>query len=159
MKINKIIIVAQVMFLLIVVGVLYYLYPKANVSVDNDFVEFSTINANVIMISENPDFSNPKYIDLESNKEIGFNLSPGTYYWKADNGVILGFSNKITIDSEVGMNIEKHGNETDLVNVGNVNINVSRTKDGSLVGNVILSPDESENITDSGEYMGRQDGK
>lgn len=147
------------MFLVSVIGLIYYLYPKTNLVMDDDFVRFSTINANVIMISENPDFSNPRYIDLSLNKNTSINLAPGTYYWKADNGIISGFTNEFTIESEVGMKIEHTENDSRLVNIGNVKINVTKSETGGFVGHVILSPEQSEMIEDSGEYIGREDGK
>jgi hypothetical protein len=158
-KVNKniVVVIAQVGFLILVLGGLYLLYPKSDISVSGDFVKFSSINANVVLISENPDLSNPRYIDLSLNKNTSFSLSPGTYYWKADNGIISGFTNKFTIDSNVGLEINHTENETDLVNVGNVKINVTRDKNGALVGHVILSPDQASQIENSGEYIGRQD--
>jgi hypothetical protein len=55
------------------------------------------------------------------------------------------------------MNLKKEGNETDLVNVGNVRINVTK-KGGVMVGHIILEPEQEEKINDSGQYIGRQDG-
>lgn len=159
MKTSKLIIMSQTGFLILVLALLYVLYPKSSVSVNGDFVKFSSINADVIMISENPDFSNPRYINFSEAKNLTYNLSPGTYYWKADNGIIKGFSNKFTIDSKVEMKIERNENETNLVNIGNVKINVSKDQEGTIVGHVILSPEQAEKIEDSGVYTGRQDEK
>ncbi|MEM0465641.1 MAG: hypothetical protein QXW97_02995 [Candidatus Pacearchaeota archaeon] len=159
-KINKnlIIVLTQVGFVILVLICIYVLYPKSEISINGNFVKFSSINAKVITISENPDFSNPRYIDLTEVKNVGFNLNPGTYYWKADNGIISGLSNKFTIKSNVGLVINRTENETNLVNIGNVKVNVTRDKSGSFVGHVILSPEQSQKIEDSGIYLGRQDG-
>ena len=158
MKHNIWIITGQGIFLVLVIALIYNYYPKTSADVNGNWVKFETINANVIMISENPDFSNPRYIDLTESKNISYNLDPGTYYWKSDNGVIEGISHKFTIDSEVGMNLNKTENESELVNIGDVKINVTKNDNGVMVGHIILEPDESEKIDDNGSYVGRQSG-
>ena len=146
----------QAIFLVIVLIAVYFLYPKTNIELDSTLVSFGSINANVIIISENPDFSNPRYFEIE-NKNISFNLEPGTYYWKADNGIIEGLKKEFTIESEVGIGINRSENESELVNVGNVKINITKTEEGIMVGHIILEPDESEKIEDKDEeYTGRQ---
>jgi len=150
------IIIAQMLFLVVILSVIYILYPRTEITLNKDFVSFNSINANVIIISENPDFSNSKYLDLSERKNISLSLGPGTYYWKSDNGFVQGMKNEFTIESEVGLNINRGENKTDLVNVGNVKINVTKDEKGVMVGHVILGPEESEEIEDSGEYTGRQ---
>jgi hypothetical protein len=149
------VIIMQSVFLIGVLIAIYFLYPKMNVDVNGDRVRFNSINAHVVMISENPDFSNPRYIDMNEIENVSFGLNPGTYYYKASNGFISGFKKEFTIGSEVGMNLKKEGNETGLVNVGNVKINVTK-KGGVMVGHIILEPEQEEKIEDSGQYIGRQ---
>jgi hypothetical protein len=149
---NKKIIIMQIIFLVVVVFGIYLIYPKTAVDLDGNNVRFNSINARVIMISENPDFSNPRFIDLEEN--VSFPLKPGTYYWKADNGIIEGFKNEFTIDSEVGLGIDEE--ESKLENIGNVKLNVTKNKQGVMVGHIILEPDETEDLEDA-EYVGRQE--
>jgi hypothetical protein len=155
---HKYMIIGQVVFLVLVLAAVYYLYPKTNVNVSGNFVRFDSINANVIIMSDNPDFSNPRYIDTSELKNFTLNLVPGTYYWKSDNGIIEGISHKFVIESDVGLKINRSENETDLVNIGNVKINVTKDDKGILVGHVILEPDETDEIPDSGNYTGRQEG-
>ena len=155
----KIIIAAQMIFLIIVASVLYFFYPKTNLNIGGNLVSFNSINANVIVLSENLDFSNPRYIDFERRKSISFALESGTYYWKASNSLIESLKNKFTIDSEVGMRIDREkDNESELVNIGNVKINVTKTKSGTMLGHIILQPNESEKIEDEADdkYIGRQ---
>jgi len=152
MKANKKIIIAQVIFLMIVGAVLFLLYPKAKVEINGNLVKINSGNANLIIISESPDFSNPRYLEL-NNKTEEFNLAPGTYYWKASNSYINGLKNKFTIESEVGLKID----DKELVNIGNVKLNVSEGENGVMVGHIILEPEESEKIENKGEYIGRQE--
>lgn len=152
---NVKIILAQAVFLIIVFVLIYVFYPRASIGVDGDLVNFASINAKVIMISNNPDFSNPRYFDVSDIKNFSFRLKPGEYYWKSDNGLIESRKRGFEIDSEVGLDINR-SEDTELVNVGNVKINVTKGEGGVMVGHVILEPEESEEIKDKGEYTGRE---
>jgi len=152
---NKTIILVQIVFLSLIGVAIFVMYPKVNLEVSGNLVRFDSINAEVIMISKNSDFSNPRFLDLREIKNISFELEPGTYYWKSDNGFIQGFKNSFVIDSEVGLGINKTFEKTNLVNIGNIKLNV--TKDGFLTGEIVLEPGESEEIKeDNVTYFGRQ---
>ena len=155
------IILVQGIFLVVVAIALYMLYPKTILELNGNVVNFKAVNANVIVLSENPDFSNPRYFDMSENKNAIFELPTGTYYWKSANKFIQGLENKFIIDSEVGLKInrnESEDNESEIENIGNVKVNITRTKEGIMVGHIILQPDETEKITDKEEegYVGRQ---
>jgi hypothetical protein len=157
MKLHFKVIGAQVIFLVVVIGVVYFIYPRIDVNLNGNVINFKSINANAIILSESPDFSNSRYIELGKNENISLNLNPGTYYWKSGNDYIQGLEGKFEIKSEVGMEIE---NGSDLVNVGNVKINVTKTKEGTMVGYIILEPNESEMIDNNSDgYVGRQNAK
>ena len=119
---------------------------------NEDSVSFKSINANAIIISSSPDFSNPRYVEVEDN--LSLNLKPGTYYWKASNDLLNGFGRSFVVESEVGLDIE----DDELTNTGNVILNITETEGGFLVGHIILGPDESSEIENKndGEYVGRQ---
>ena len=153
---HKKMLIIEAIFLIVIIVAAYVFYPRINLEVTGNRVNFKTINANVIVLSNNPDFSNSKFIDLE--KTNSFDLNPGQYYWKASNGLINGLKKEFIIGSEVGMKIEREGEEPNLVNVGNVIVNVTKTKDGIFVGHVILEPDDSEEIEDEANitYKGGQ---
>ena len=155
------IITMQAIFLIVVFSVIYALYPKTSMELSGNVVNFEAENANLIIISENPDFSNPRYIDMSENKNAIFELPSGTYYWKSSNKFIQGLENKFTIDSEVGLKInrnESKDNESEIENIGNVKVNITKTKEGIMVGHIILEPEQAEKITDKEdeEYAGRQ---
>ncbi len=153
------IILGQAVFIAVALALVLMLYPKTAVNVNGNAVSFSSGNADVIVISENPDFSNPRYIDFGKENNLSFSLKPGAYYWKPANNFIQGMANKFTIESNVGMKINKTDNESDLVNVGDVKINVTKTKEGITIGYIILEPEEGEMIEDSEDinYTGRQE--
>jgi len=54
----------QVIFLIAVIVAIYFLYPKTEININEDIVRFKSINANVIIISESPDFSNSRYLKI-----------------------------------------------------------------------------------------------
>lgn len=150
------IVIAQAVFLIAIFSVVYLIYPRTDIKLQEDNVNFKSINANAIVISENPDFSNSRYIKVGRDENISINLKPGTYYWKPTNDYIEGFQKSFTIESEVGLKIDMKENDSTLVNIGNVKVNVTRTKEGILVGHIILEPNESQKI-EEGKYEGRQD--
>ncbi len=155
-KYMKILVVLQAVLVIGVLSGVYFLYPKISMNVEGTVVNFQRINANVIIISENPDFSNPRYLDFEGRDNISFSLKPGTYYWKASNEYLEGLKKDFTIDSEVGMKVEVDEKGSKLINVGNVILSVIRNKEGVMVGHIILEPNSSEEIENSGEYVGGQ---
>lgn len=152
---HKIFIVVQILLVVFFAIGLFVFYPRADLEVSGNTVMFDAWNAEVIILSMNPDFTNPRYVDIEEN--VSFSLKPGTYYWKASNGILEGFEKEFEIKSEVGLEIIAKGNEKELKNLGNVKVNVSRTREGGFVGYIILEPDEDSSIEDEGEYIGRQD--
>jgi len=168
MKMNhKTIIIGQVVFLALVIILLYNFYPKVEFSVNGNIVKFNSVNSNVIIISKNPDFSNPRYINFE--KEDTFvQLDPGKYFWKPANNLIKGFKKELEIKSNVGIAIFRNESEIDseyqsegnesakIKNIGNVKINVTKREDGVMVGHIILEPEETKKIEDKGVYEGRE---
>lgn len=157
MKTNKHmkIIGIQILIIMTVFMVVYMLYPRAEAKISGNIIKFKTTNANVIAISENPDFSNPRYLDFENNA-INLSLNPGTYYWRASNSYIEGLTKEFTVESEVSMKVDIEDNATKLVNIGNVKLNVTKNKEGMMVGYIILEPTETEEIANEGEYLGGQ---
>lgn len=156
-KHTKIIIIQAIIVALIGI-IIYIFYPKIEFNLNGNTIKFDSINADKIIISKNPDFSNSRYIDFSNEKNISLNLEPGTYYWKPDNGLISGLKHEFTIDSIVSLETNNTDNETNLVNVGNVKINVTKDNNGIVVGYVVLEPNESEKIENKGVYVGEQDG-
>lgn len=148
---TKSVILIQTVFLAIALMAVYLLYPKINASVAGNTIRFETGNVNILVLSDNPEFNDSRYIAVYNNLTI--NLSPGTYYWRAGNGVIWGVSHRLDVNSEVGLRLNE--NDSELENIGNVKVNVSRTSDGSLVGQIILEPEQAEKI-ENGTYVGRQ---
>lgn len=151
---HKLFIIGQLIFVFLILAGAFIFYPRAEMNLNGNKVEFKSINANVVILSSSSDFSNPRYVDL--NDSIAFNLKPGTYYWKVGNGILESFSDEFKIDSEVGLQILEKNGSYELKNVGDVKLNVTKTKDGRFVGHVILGPEEGESIENEGVYTGGQ---
>ena len=153
---HKWFILCQAIFVVATLVAILVFYPRASLDLIGNKASFKSLNANVIIISSNPDFSNPRYVDI--NDSASFNLKSGTYYWKASNGFIEGLSKKFMIDSNVGLEIVEKDDERKLRNIGDVKVNVTKTKNGTFVGYIILEPEESEEIENEEDkaYTGRQ---
>lgn len=151
--ISKKIIMIEIIFLVIIGISIFIFYPKMKIEVNGSNLNFNSINANAVLISDNAEFSDARYVEIGKGEEVNLNLKPGTYYWKASNNYLEGMKQKIEIDSEVGMKIE---NESELVNIGNVKINVTKNKDGELIGHVILEPEQAEKIENETGFIGGQ---
>jgi hypothetical protein len=156
---HKTIFISQAVFLLIVLASIWIVYPSADVKVNGNIVNIDSGKASLIILSKNPDFTNPRYLDIQKDKDknITLSLKPGKYYWKASNGIIEGLSHEFEISSKVGLEIQDKENATSIVNVGDVKVNVSRNKEGVLVGHIILEPNQADQIENSGVYSGVQD--
>ena len=148
--------------LIVVAGLVGYTQPLVIGPIDdletsNTSILFSFENANVILIDDNPDFSSPEEIFVEDNLVINF--KPGVYYWRI-KGISESTVRKLTIVSEVNLKVRKaegdQENKYDLVNAGNVPLEVDIFENGSLRTDVILGVDESTEASGT-KFIGRQD--
>ncbi len=153
---TKIIVIVQAILIFGILLFVFASYPRISVNVLGSVVNFNSSNTKIIVISQSPDFSDAKYVEIKEN--LSLRLAPGVYYWKARNNLLEGFENRFSVDSEVGLNIERENNDTELVNMGNVRVNITRDKGGILAGHIVLDPNETQTIEDEGKYVGRQNG-
>jgi len=126
--------------------------PLDDLSTTNTGVLFSFEKAELVLIDDNLDFSSPTEIYVEDNLVI--NLVPGVYYWKAV-GVLASDVRKLTIESEVDLKLQEDGENYEVVNSGNTELNVDIYNNGKLSGNVILGVDESEEVSGT-KFIGGQ---
>ncbi len=154
---NRHIIIIQIAFILVVFIGIFFFYPKVGYNINGNIVQFSSINSNVIIISKNPDFSNPKYVNFEKDN-VYVQLESGKYYWKPANNLVKGFKKEFEVKSEVGIKISRNESEyntnssAEIKNIGNVKINVTKRDDGVMIGHIILEPEETKEIEDKGVY-------
>src|SRR3989344_8726141 len=127
--------------LAVLLGMFLYYQPVLN-SPDNGArvtgaVLFSFEKANEILIDDNLDFSSPRRILAEDDLVI--NLEPGIYYWKVRNdGVLNSEIRKLEVNSQVALRLEESEKGYDLVNAGDVPLEVDVFNNGTLTGKVTL---------------------
>ena len=142
LKIDLILIIGSLISLIFLVG---YVSPLVIAPVDNyessgRGVLFLIENAEELLIDNNMDFSSPDKYNIKDGLKI--DLEPGIYYWKAV-GVVNSKIRTLTINSEV--NLELRASEDgsyEVVNVGNIRLNVDVYNGTELVDKVKLEVSE-----------------
>jgi hypothetical protein len=130
MKYMKIVIM-QVIILMVIVGGILMFYPRADIGLEGNLVSFDSINANVIEISDNPEFNNSRFLDLRE-ENVSFRLVPGTYYWRAYNGVLEGMVHEFVISE----------NETENIVTKDAMLKVEKDEKGGFTGKIVLEDEE-----------------
>ncbi|MBS3088502.1 hypothetical protein J4402_01850 [Candidatus Pacearchaeota archaeon] len=115
--------------------------PQDDLETTSTAVLFEFSNADKILLDDNLEFSSPEEIYAKDNLVI--NLKPGVYYWK-----VVGFEEseirELTIKSEVGLKLqESDDGKYEVVNAGNVGLDVEIFNKGTFVGKTVLEPEES----------------
>lgn len=159
-KINleKKIILSEAIF---VIGVLVYLffsttpsqiYPLQGMTIVEPNFNIEIENGEEVLISIDENFTNP--IILKEDSEI--TLLPGVYYWKVRSRFRESEVNNFTIKTHVGLDIKERKENYELQNSGNVDLNVTKNKQG-ITSNMALEIGQSEEVEkDDAEYEGRQ---
>ena len=140
-KIDFVVIFVTVSALIFLVG---YINPKVIAPLDElETVEtnilFSIDNAERILIDDNIDFTTPEEYFIGDGLKI--NLEPGTYYWKAV-GLRTSEIRTLTIKSLVSLELRESEEGFDVVNSGNVRLNVDIYNGSDLVESIKLKKGE-----------------
>jgi len=106
-------------------------------------VLFSIENADGLLIDDNIDFTTPVEYVVEDGLSIS--LEPGKYYWKAV-GIFGSEVRTLTIKSKVSLELQKVDEGYDVVNSGNVRLNVDVYNGSKLVGVRSLDVGESLDV-------------
>lgn len=158
-RMSKIIILAQIVFIISIFSLGYLFapharYPKNNALIGYNIIEFDLDNTDIILIDDNPDFSSAMEINLKERNTTKILLEPGTYYWKAV-GVLESSVKKFTITSEVGLELKN----SSLRNVGDVPLNVTKNDEEGITGLIILDVEVEYVVNDTENktiYQGEQ---
>ena len=106
-----------------------------------------------ILIDDNLEFNSPD--EYAAKDGLIINLKPGVYYWKAVRG-FESETRKLTIESEIDLRLNEKGDgEYEIVNAGNVELDVEVYRDDELVGSLILGSGEKENA-EGDKFFGRE---
>ena len=154
---RKVLIVEAVL----VIGVLIYLffstmpgqiYPLDGMVIINPGFNIEIENGEEVVLSLDEDFTNP--IILRESSEV--NLPLGTYYWKVRNRFRESEVRSFTIEGHVGLDIKMRPENYELQNSGNVDLNVTREKEGKR-NDMEIDVGKSEEVEkDDSKYEGRQ---
>lgn len=128
--------------------------PIDSLETSNNSVLFDFEKGSAVLIDDNEEFTSPERFSVEEGPVI--TLEPGTYYWKVE-GVIDSEIRELTILSVIDLKIRESDSEGryEVVNAGNVELDVEIYDKGSLVGNVVLGVEERENVSGN-KFIGRE---
>lgn len=157
-SLEKKIVIAEIIF---IAGVLIYLffstapnqiYPLHGMTIiEPDFV-FEIENGEEVLISIDENFTSP--ITLKEGSEII--LPPGIYYWKVKSRFRESEVKSFIIKAHVGLNLKERRENYELQNAGNVDLNVTREKQG-ITSDIALDVGKSKEVEkDNSSYEGRQ---
>ncbi|PXY71259.1 hypothetical protein CXX78_00255 [Candidatus Parvarchaeota archaeon] len=138
--------------LLLVAGLVSYARPLIIAPIDDlvtteNSILFEFEKASLILIDDNPEFTSPKKINVENNLVI--NLQPGFYYWKIV-GALSSEIREFTIKSEINLKLKKSDSGEDsyqIINAGNLDLDVDILQMGEITGNIILKVDEEKEVS------------
>ena len=107
---------------------------------DSDFV-FEIENAREVVLSVDYNFTHP--IILNPDTEV--TLVPGIYFWKVKNQFKESEINNFTLQSQVSLNLIETEGIYEIVNSGNVDLNIISEEEGFILGvNKIKKIDENK---------------
>jgi hypothetical protein len=127
-------------------------YPIQGMTIIEPDFNIEIENGEQVLISTNENFTST--IVLDEGSEV--TLTPGVYYWKVKSKFRESEVKSFVIESNVGLDIKERKENYELQNSGNVNLNVTKEKEG-ITSSLILDVGQSEEVEkDSSEYEGRQ---
>jgi len=147
------IVVGSLVVLLSTIG---YVQPRVigplEDSLTNTSVLFSFTQEATLFIDDNPQFTSPEEISVRDKRIV--HLNPGRYYWKV-KGLHENVVHTLNIQSVVDLQLLHSHNEYNVVNAGNMPLDVAVYQNTTLVQKLVLNT--GQNTTSSGElFTGRQ---
>ncbi|HDK42269.1 MAG TPA: hypothetical protein ENG87_02735, partial [Candidatus Pacearchaeota archaeon] len=142
---TKKILIAEAVF---VFGIMIYvfialspnqIYPLHGMTISEPDFVFEIENGEQVILSFDKDFTDP--IILEEDSDII--LPPGTYYWKVKSRFRESEVMNFTIQSHVGLEVKERGENYEIKNSGNVDLNVTKESQG-ITGEFTLEVGSSE---------------
>ena len=113
--------------------------PINNLNTTTSEILFSIKNADTLLIDDNMNFSSPEKHKLTDKLEL--RLEPGIYYWKAV-GILQSEIRTLTIETAIILELRQNKDGYNVVNAGNVALNVDVYNQTQLVDQLELSPAE-----------------
>jgi hypothetical protein len=131
-KVDIIIFSISLLSIMIIIGYAspYVIAPIDNFQTIENEILFKINNADVLFIDDNIDFTTPDEYKLIEGLKL--NLEPGTYYWKV-KGVFGSEIRTLTINSKIDLQLRKTEEGFELLNIGNVRLDVEVYNGTSLI--------------------------
>ena len=138
-------------------GIFSYAQPMLIAPLDEHSTKETSVifefeRAEVILLDDNLQFSSPEEIFAEDKFII--RLESGVYYWKA-RGAVDSDVRILTIASEVELMIRANGDKYELVNGGNVPLDVEIYDGDELIGRTILGREDKREV-EGNKFVGRE---
>lgn len=152
-KIDYIIVIITVLSLFAVGGFAQPLViaPLNDIETTDTRILFSIDRAEYVLIDDNMDFTTPDRYEVRDGMKI--DLEPGVYYWKAV-GVTESEIRTLTINTELNLELQEFGSEYNVLNAGNIPLNVEVYDGEEKVEEVRLEKGEESGIVGS-KFIGR----
>ncbi len=137
---TKIILIIEFLFIIGVLSFLFIytlpkqIYPLHGMTISNSDFLFEIANSDEIILSPDKDFLNSMF--LKEGDEII--LPPGTYFWKVKGMLKDSGIKNFTIQSEVSLVLKEKDGSYHLQNLGNVDLNVTKTQGDKITLGTIL---------------------
>lgn len=152
-KVSKIVLL-ELVLLAVIFGVVFYFGGGFNNSVGTGYSFVNFENAHQIYIDDNPDFDSPEKIG-----EDEIELSPGTYYWRAEG--LLGESEEgsFSVDNSVIIRMKIKDGDAVLENIGDVPIDLAEKRGGVIIGKMVIAVNDSviiENVNEDSVFEASQ---
>jgi hypothetical protein len=115
--------------------------PIQNFETNENMVLFSIQKAERVLIDRNREFTNPREFLAKDGLKI--ELEPGEYYWRAINSLgIESEVNKLTVISKIDLRLKEVFGGYEVVNAGNVLLNVDVYDEVEKIDSFKLVSDE-----------------
>ena len=153
---DLVLIVGTILVLIVLVGFARPLVisPSDNLETSQNNILFSIEKADKLLIDDNIDFTTPDEYSLKDGVKI--NLKPGVYYWKAIGAVGLKTEIRtITINSDVDLSLRKVDSGYEVVNIGNVNLNVDVYNGTTKIDTFNVGVDNSAYSNNATKFEGK----
>jgi hypothetical protein len=158
MNLEKKIILAEAVFILASLVYVFFstapsqVYPLHGMTIIEPDFNIEIENGEEVLLFLDDTLENP--IILKEGSDI--TLRPGVYYWKVKGRFRESEVKSFVIQSNVGLDIKERPENYELENSGNVDLNVTREKEGVITSMSIDVGKFTEVEKDDSKYEGEQ---
>ena len=143
-KVDKYLLAGSILIAIVVFSLFVFGTGFKKTEVNNSLFSFKS--GSVILIDKNLNFKSPERVEAKDNLVI--NLKKGIYYWKVDDAIPKDDVVQLQItESAASLKLRKLDVGYEVINFGNVSLNVDIYSSGKFTGSVILDGDDSGEVS------------